>query len=99
MNTGDQLIWEVDFFDTSVSDIRRQRYLSIDQPGLRKPVNPFEFILISNSPTLNSTASTTVQLQLDGTRIYCKDENSIHDVSVIHVTQGINTCMHDIVTS
>ena len=88
MNTGNQLTWKVDFLNTSVPDIRRQRYLSIDQPGLRKSVNLFEFILMSNSPTLISNASTTVQLQLEGTQIYCKDENGARDISVIRVVQG-----------
>ena len=88
MNTGNQLTWGVDFLNTSVPDIRRQRYLSADQLGLAKSVNPFEFILMSNSPTLISNASTTVQLHLEGTQIYCKDENGARDISVIRVVQG-----------
>ena len=78
----------MDYLDPSLPDVRRQRYLITDEPGLRRSANLFEFILISNSHTLISNASTTVQLQLEGTRIDCKDENSVRDTSVIHVVQG-----------
>ena len=62
VNTGNKLYWDVDYSDPSLPGIHRQRYLATeDQPGLRKHGNIFEFNLTSNSPSLISTTSTTIQ--------------------------------------
>ena len=90
VNTGNKLYWDVDYSDPSLPDIHGQRYLATeDQPGRRKYGNSFEFNLTSNSPTLISTAFTTVQQQLDGTRVHCTDAASLQKTSMIHIVQGM----------
>ena len=89
VTNGDRLYWEVDYADSSYSDVSRQRYLATDQPGREISVtnnvgHRFDFTLTSNSP-LTSIATTTVSNQLSGTQIVCKDQALIQAASVIHV--------------
>ena len=86
---GDRLYWEVDYADSSYSDVSRQRYLATDQPGREISVinnagHRFDFTLTANSP-LTSIATTTVSNQLSGTQVVCEDQFSIQAASVIHV--------------
>ena len=86
---GDRLYWEVDYANSSYSDVSRQRYLATDQPGREVSVtnnagHRFNFTLTANSP-LTSIATTTVSNQLSGTQVVCEDRASIQAASVIHV--------------
>ena len=105
-SNGDKLYWEVDYANSSYSNVSRQRYVyfTTDQQGRAISVtnnveHTFEFTLTSNSP-LTSTATTTVSNQLSGTQILCVDQALSHAASVVRVITGKSiatimcTCVH-----
>lgn len=94
VQNGHYLYWDVDFSDPAFSNIDNQRFTTSDGLGSHRSIgyasgHTFEFNLTSNSPgALISTASTTTERWLEGTRVICRGKNSVQNASVIHIVQG-----------
>ena len=93
---GDRLYWEVDYSDSSWSDVSTQRYSVTDNQGKIIPYtnnvgHTIKFNLTDNTH-LTSTASTTVVREMNGTRIYCRDAVNNGANAVIYVVNG-KECM------
>ena len=94
----DRLYWEVDYSDSSWSDVSTLRYSVTDNLGKIIPHtnnvgHTFKFNLTDNTH-LTSTATTTVVQEMNGTKVYCRDavNNRADAVIMIYVVNG-KECM------
>ena len=88
VTNGDRLYWEVDYSDPSWSDVSTQRYsvnnsLGIIIPHTNNVGHIFKFNL-TDSTHLTSTATTTVVQEMNGTKVYCRDEANYRVNAVIY---------------